>query len=224
MLKIWLFIAVSSLVLLGYAHFLQHYLFLKPCEQCVYLRFALLVMAFSGLFGILSLNFSQKFSILKNVAQIFAYILGFWGVFLGVKHALRLDSLHTALKDGNPFGVSGCSQTPHFPFGLPLDRWLASFFKPDGVCGLDKPFVSAEKALDLSPLQAFFVGTNAQNFTDGLYSKGWYLVPQFEFLTMAQGCLLVFGAFGVILGACLLLWGKKCWDKWRCEKNCVAPK
>ena len=204
MLKIWLFITLFSLVLLGYAHFLQHYLFMKPCEQCVYLRFALLVMTFSGLFGILSVNFRQKFSFLKNLTQIFAYILGFWGVFLGVKHGLRLDKLHTALKEGNPFGVSGCSQTPHFPFGLPLDRWFASFFKPDGVCGLDTPFVPAEKALDLSTLQALFVGTSEQDFTNGLYSKGWYLVPQFEFLTMAQGCLLVFGAFGGLLGVSLI--------------------
>ena len=208
MLKIWLFIAISSLVLLGYAHFLQVYLFMKPCEQCVYLRFAFFVIAFSGLLGILSVNFLQKFSILRNLTQILAYILGFWGVFLGVKHALALDKLHSALKNADPFGVSGCSQTPHFPFGLPLHSWFGALFEPNGVCGLDTPFVPAEKATDLSALQALFVGTSEQNFTDGLYSEGWYLVPQAEFLSMAQGCLLVFLVFGVVLLASFLLWGK----------------
>ncbi len=214
MLKIWLFIAILSLALLGYAHFLQVYLFMKPCEQCVYLRFAFFVMAFSGLLGILSVNFRPKFSILKNLTQIFAYILGFWSVFLGVKHALALDKLHSALKNADPFGVSGCSQTPHFPFGLPLHEWFSALFKPSGVCGLDTPFVPAEKAADLSVLQALFVGTKEQNFTNGLYSEGWYLVPQVEFLSMAQGCLLVFSAFGVVLGVSFLLWGKVCWGKW----------
>lgn len=212
---------------------------MRPCEQCVYLRFAMCVMILGSIFGLLgeflgrkalnlgilksenlglnsqnlnaqnsnlsenqALNSSQNLG--SNPAQIFAkflqilaFLMSFWGVYLGFKHAFLLDQIHAALKSGDPFGVSGCSQTPHFPLSLPLDKLAPSFFAPNGACGLDAPFVP--EGADLSALQSLFLGTLTQNFTDGFYSNGWYLVPSLEFINMATACALIFGLFAVIL-------------------------
>lgn len=181
---IWLFLGIASVLLLCYAHyFLQIYLFMNPCEQCVYIRFALLVVAFSAFLALCGL-------------KIFAFILSFWGIFLGIKHSLLLSQIHQAMQENNPFGINSCSQNPNFPFSLPLEKLYPSLFQPNGICGLDVSFVNFEE--NLSSLQSFFIGTADNNFTNGLYSKGWYLVPQFEFINMAQGSLLVFALFALL--------------------------
>lgn len=265
MMKIWAFILLLSIASLLYAHFLQNYLFMRPCEQCVYLRFAMCVMVLGAIFGLFgdviskkwlkfspqslnklniqnkktttnshktpnlksqnfqnssqnsslnsqnlnpknsyenSQNFRQiprkNFSyFLTKFCQILAILLSFFGIYLGFKHAFLLNKIHAALKNNNPFGVSGCSQSPHFPLSLPLDELIPSFFAPNGACGMDAPFVPSKA--NLSTLQSLFLGTFEQNFTDGLYSNGWYLVPKFEFLNMANACALIFGAFAVLL-------------------------
>lgn len=303
-MKTWAFILIIAAFSLLYAHFLQEFLFMRPCEQCVYLRFAMCVMILGSIFGLLgeffgrkalnlgvlksenlglnsqnlntqnsnlseSLNtqnakfsenlntknlefsknlnaqnaefsdlnensplsktqnlhgdFNAKFknqslsenpaknqalnssqNLGSNFAQIFAkflqilaFLTSFWGVYLGFKHAFLLNQIHAALKSGDPFGVSGCSQTPHFPLSLPLDKLAPSFFTPNGACGLDAPFVP--EGADLNALQSLFLGTLTQNFTDGFYSNGWYLVPSLEFINMATACALIFGLFAVIL-------------------------
>lgn len=266
-MKTWAFILIIAAFSLLYAHFLQEFLFMRPCEQCVYLRFAMCVMILGSIFGLLGeflgrkalnlsilksehlglnsqnlnaqnvefsdlnenspllkaqnlhgdfkanfknqslsenpaknqvLNSSQKLGLnFAKFLQILAFLMSFWGIYLGFKHAFLLNQIHAALKSGDPFGVSGCSQTPHFPLSLPLDKLAPSFFAPNGACGLDVPFVP--EGADLSALQSLFLGTLAQNFTDGLYSNGWYLVPSLEFINMATACALIFGLFAVIL-------------------------
>ncbi|VDZ76739.1 disulfide isomerase [Salmonella bongori] len=46
---LWLFMAVAMGGLIILAHsFFQIYLYMAPCEQCVYIRYAMLVMVFGG--------------------------------------------------------------------------------------------------------------------------------------------------------------------------------
>lgn len=200
--QIWLFLSLMCVAMLCYSHFfLQEYILMKPCEQCVYVRFAMCVIAFAGL---LAFFFSNN-----KALKALAYALCWWGVYLGFTHSFLLEKIHRAFKEANPFGISGCSHTPHFPFALPLDSLFPSLFRPNGICGLDTPLIEAENALNLSLLQRFFIGSAENNFTDGFYSKGWFVLPQFEFLSMAQSCLLVFTVIAVGLGVSFCLWGTK---------------
>ena len=200
--SLWLFLCLMSVIMLCYAHFfLQIYLFMKPCEQCVYVRFAVLIIAFGSFLALLI----PKIKFLKA----FAFGLCFWGVYLGFKHAFLLQKIHRLFKESNPFGMSGCSHNPHFPFALPLDSFFPSLFRPNGACGLDTPLIPVENTSKLSTLQKFFVGSIENNFSDGFYSKGWYVLPQFEFISIAGACLLVFGVFLFALGVNFYLWGRK---------------
>ncbi len=197
--KFGLYLCLLCVAMLCYAHFfLQNYLMMKPCEQCVYLRFAVSVVAFGAF---VAFAFPQK------LAKALSYALCFWGLYLGFKHSFLLNQIHQAFKEGDVFGIRGCSHTPNFPFKLPFDEFFPSLFKPNGICGLDTPLIAMEDSI--STLQSFFVGSVENNFTDGFYSKGWFVLPQFEFISMAQACLLVFGVFAVGLGVSFLLWGQK---------------
>lgn len=199
--SLWLFLCLMSVAMLCYTHFfLQNYLFMRPCEQCVYIRLSICIIVCGCLIALISP---------KNVFKVVAYSLCFWGVYLGFKHSFLLQKIHLAFKASNPFGISGCSHTPHFPFALPLDRLFPSFFRPNGACGLDAPLIPTEQISNLSALQRFFIGNVENNFTDGFYSKGWYMLPQFEFISMAEACLLAFGVFALGLGVSFCLWARK---------------
>ena len=64
-------IAVSAgLVILAHSLF-QKYVYMPPCEQCVYIRFAFLCMALGGLVAIINP---------KNLLlAALGYLLAFWG-------------------------------------------------------------------------------------------------------------------------------------------------
>ena len=198
----WLALFALCVLSLCYAHFfLQEYLFMRPCEKCVLVRFAFCVIALGAFVAFIAPQ--------NKLLKALAFALCAWGVAFGAKHSLALHHIQQAFKENNPFGVSGCSHAPHFPFGLPLDTILPSFFRPNGVCGLDTPIIPAENAINLSAVQRFFVGSVENNFTEGFYSKGWFLLPQFEFISMPQACLLLFGALALALGVGFVVWGKK---------------
>ncbi|TQR27591.1 disulfide bond formation protein B [Campylobacter sp. MIT 97-5078] len=181
---LWLWLFSISFFSLLYSHFfLQHYLFMQPCEQCVYVRFAFSVILCASIVGYF------KFAWLKSVAYAFI----FWAIFLGFKACLMLLHSYEAIKTNNPFGINACSDTPHFPFKLPLHELLPSLFAISGSCGFDAPRVSENT--QLSSIQEFFIGTLEHGFSDGLYSKGWYLIPSFEFVNMATACMIIFGFF-----------------------------
>ncbi|TQR56576.1 disulfide bond formation protein B [Campylobacter troglodytis] len=197
--RLWFFIFTISLFSLLFVHyFLQIYLFMKPCVHCVYLRFAMLVMCVASFLGLV---FKAKFM------QVLSLFLGGWGVFLGLKHSFLLNKIQASLKENNPFGIDGCTSITNFPLSLPLDKLFPSLFAPSGICGLDLAFVSED--VNLSRVQEFFIGRAENNFSDGLYSQGWYLVPKFEFISMAQACMLIFGIFGLCLIFILFLNIKK---------------
>ena len=185
---LWLLMAGLSVFMLVVAHSLfQNYLYMKPCEQCVYTRLAFVLMALGGLAAAVNP---------KNVAlKLVGYGLALWGIVYGIGVALKLDRIHHAVHSDNPFGVQGCSTDPVFPLGLPLDRWSAEWFKPTGDCGYDNPIVP--DGTQLSAIQQWLVD---------FYAEGWYLWPKSHFMNMAQATLIVYAVCLAVLLACAIAW------------------
>lgn len=157
--------------------FFQIYLFMPPCEQCVYLRLFMLVVAFGAFLGFLNPKLG-----------VVAYAICAYAIIFGSKSALHLNAIHNALQSGNSFGLKPCKSIPDFPFGLKLDELYPSLFKPIGECGLDAPIVPKDAIL--SPLQAWFVD---------FYSHGWFVLPKFEFINMGLACFIIFILLSIIL-------------------------
>ncbi|WP_297574364.1 protein-disulfide oxidoreductase DsbI [uncultured Campylobacter sp.] len=177
-------IAMAGLVILAHSFF-QNYIYMLPCEQCVYIRFSMLVMALGGLVALIN----PKNLILKLVA----YVLAFYGGIIGVMYSVKLDNIHKAVHGDDPFGVQGCSTDPTFPFNLPLHKWAPDWFQPTGDCGYDNPIVPMDATL--SGIQKFFID---------FYSDGWYLWPASHFGNMAQCTLLAYVVALAILVAMLV--------------------
>lgn len=192
----WLLMAFIGIFLVCVAHyFFQHYLFMEPCEQCVYIRFAFFVMSLGGIIAALA----PKNLILKIIGFVFA----FYGVIIGIDYSLTLDKIHTAVHSENPFGgVDGCREIPIYPFNLQMHKLAPDWFLPTGECGMDNPVVPEDEYANLDGIQQFFVGTydkeNEELLEDGFYTNGWYLMPSSHFLNMAQACLIAFG-FALLL-------------------------
>ncbi|ECP1950216.1 protein-disulfide oxidoreductase DsbI [Salmonella enterica subsp. enterica serovar Javiana] len=156
---LWLLMAIAMGGLIILAHsFFQIYLYMAPCEQCVYIRYA-----------------------------------AFYGSIMGIKFSIKLNGIHHAVHNADPdslFGVQGCSTDPTFPFNLPLAEWAPEWFKPTGDCGYDAPIVP--DGVTLSSVQQWFVDLYQQ-------SEGWYLLPPWHFMNMAQACMLAFGLCLILL-------------------------
>jgi disulfide bond formation protein DsbB len=191
---LWVLMAVTMGGLVLVAHpFFQVYLYMPPCEQCVYIRFAMLVM----MAGALIAAINPKNILLKLVGCAAA----FYGAITGIMYSLKLTKIHHALRDPEGFwGVPGCSAEPHFPFGLPLAQWLPEWFKPTGDCGYDAPIVPGGVMLD--SVQQWFINMYTA-------SEGWYLIPSLKFMNMAQATLLAFALVLVILVVMTVVWGVK---------------
>ncbi|QKF92962.1 protein-disulfide oxidoreductase DsbI [Campylobacter sp. CCUG 57310] len=177
----WLLMAFASIALVLLAHSLfQKYVYMPPCEQCVYIRFAFLCMAFGGLIAAINP---------KNLVLAFiGYVFAFWGAIQGIMYSVKLAKIHTAVHSDDPFGVQGCSTDPVYPFNLPLHKWAPDWFLPTGDCGYDNPIVP--DGVELSGLQKYLVD---------LYQDGWYLIPSKHFMSMADCTLLGFGLCFIIL-------------------------
>ncbi len=177
----WILMIILSASLVILAHsFFQNYLYMMPCEQCVYIRFAFLCMTLGGLIAIIN----PKNLILAGIGYIFA----FWGVIQGIIYSLKLAKIHKVIHSDNPFGVQGCQSDPSYPFGLKLDKLAPSWFAPTGDCGYDNPIVPDGVSLD--SIQSYFIH---------LYKDGWYLIPSKQFMSMADCTLLGFGVCFFIL-------------------------
>lgn len=177
--KILLFIvAVCVISLLISNLFFQKYLFMQPCEQCVYIRFYFCIITFGALIAI------PKWLLNK----IFGFAFIFYGAFSGIYHSIILNRIHSVINDnGNIFGFSGCSLIPRFPFHLALNDWFPSLFTISGDCGIDIPKIPSNVKLD-----------SIQQYFTSLYSNGWYLIPQFKMLNMAQCCMIIFGLIAIL--------------------------
>ncbi|MDR0770647.1 MAG: protein-disulfide oxidoreductase DsbI [Burkholderiales bacterium] len=191
---LWVLMAVAmgGLVLLAHSFF-QIYLYMAPCEQCVYIRFAMLVMVAGGLIAAIN----PKNIVLKLIGCVAA----FYGAITGIMYSIKLNKIHHAVHDPEGlFGVQGCSTEPHFPFNLPLARWSAEWFKPTGDCGYDAPVVPDGTTLD--SVQQWFINMYTA-------SEGWYLIPSLKFMNMAQSCLLAFVVVLAVLVIMVVVWGMK---------------
>ena len=175
----WIVIAALSCALVLVAHnVFQVWLYMKPCEQCVYIRYAFLVMALGGVFPIIA---PKPF-----VTRLIAYVMGAYGAIYGIMCSVKLSNIHHAIHGDDPdalFGMQGCSTEPHYPFGLPLEKWAPDWFLPTGDCGYDNSDVPLDVVL--SPLQESIINM----YND---AGGWYLIPPMKFMSMAQCCLLAF--------------------------------
>lgn len=175
----WLFIAIICFICVFVAHFVfQVWLFMPPCENCVYIRYFMLCAGFGAILAFLA----------PRLFGVLGYLGVLYGSICGLVVSLRLHKIHASLNSGELFGLSACKMTPEFDFGLKLDLWLPSIFKPLALCGNDAPVVPLDAKLNA--IQAWFVE---------LYSQGWYLLPKYEFLNMAQCCMIVFAGFLVLL-------------------------
>ncbi len=185
---LWVAMAAVSLAMVILAHSVfQNYLYMRPCEQCVYIRFAFFVMAAGGLVA----------AIRPDVValKLAGYAAGAWGAWIGLGYSLKLNAIHHAAHSDNPFGVQGCSAEPTFPFGLPLDKWSPSWFKPTGDCGFDNPIIPDGTQLDA-----------VQTFLTGFYADGWYIWPPAHFGNMAQAMIVAYGLTLVLLAASFAAW------------------
>ena len=184
----WAILVFVSVALVVIAHSLfQNYAYMPPCEQCVYIRFAFLCMALGGVIAMINP---------KNLLfALVGYVFAFWGAVQGIMYSVKLAKIHDAVHGDDPFGVQGCSTEPHYPFGLPLEKWAPDWFMPTGDCGYDSPMVPDGAVL--SDLQKRIVD---------LYADGWYLVPSSKFMSMADCTLLGFGVCFVVLA--LMLFSK----------------
>ena len=175
----WVLIIVLSCSLVVLAHnVFQVWLYMKPCEQCVYIRFGFLVIALGAL--VVCIN-------PKNLAvRLFGSAIAIYGCIYGLMCSMKLSSIHHAIHGDDMeavFGMQGCSLEPHYPLGLPLEKWAPDWFLPTGDCGYDTAVVPDGTVL-----------SDAQRFLIDMYnsSDGWYLVPAWKFMSMAQCCMLAF--------------------------------
>lgn len=84
--------------------FFQIYLYMAPCEQCVYIRYAMFVMVIGGLVAAIN----PKNIVLKLIGCVMA----FYGSIMGLKFSFKLNDIHHAVHNPDPdslFGVQGCS-------------------------------------------------------------------------------------------------------------------
>ncbi|MGE4579807.1 MAG: protein-disulfide oxidoreductase DsbI [Desulfuromonadales bacterium] len=185
---LWLLMAGTSLFMVILAHSVfQIWLYMKPCEQCVYIRFAFFAMVIGGFVAAIN----PKNAVLKVIGYVFAI----YGSIKGVLWSLKLNKIHHVAHSDDPFGVQGCSTDPSFPFGLPLDKWSPEWFKPTGDCGFDNPIVPDGAVL--SSMQQWLVD---------FYRDGWYLWPPSHFMNMAQCTVITFGVILLVLIICAAAW------------------
>ena len=184
--KLWIYIGVFMLFCVGVAHFIfQNYLYMRPCVQCIYIRYYMIIAGFGAIF--IAIFYKQI------LLYIFGILVFSYGAICGLLESLKLNTIHQAIANANPFGVKGCLDRPIFELKIAWDEILPSLFKATGQCGLDMPMVPTDIKLDT--IQGYFVS---------LYQDGWYLIPSLKLINMAQISIIIFSV-ALILGLILLI-------------------
>ena len=177
-------LGIVAIGIVLFSHFvIQEFLLIPPCEQCVYIRYAFVVL----MLGCFIVALEPRSWIFKSIGVI--VIL--YALVRGIVAARTLNTIHIALKEGIVFGLKGCSLAPQFDFNLPLDTWIPQLFRPLGFCGYDMPYVNME----LSPFREWFIA---------LYAEGWYVIPSLELGSMAQCALIIFVLYGLVLSVLMV--------------------
>ena len=181
---LWIILGIVAIGIVLFSHFvIQEFLLIPPCEQCVYIRYAFVVL----MLGCFIVALEPRSWIFKSIGVI--VIL--YALVRGIVAARTLNTIHIALKEGIVFGLKGCSLEPQFDFNLPLDTWIPQLFRPLGFCGYDMPYVNME----LSPFREWFIA---------LYAEGWYVIPSLELGSMAQCALIIFVLYGLVLSVLMV--------------------
>ena len=192
----WGIIAFAMVAMVLLAHYVfQDWMHMLPCEQCVYIRYGNLVMALGCVIAMIDP---------KAVwAKLVGFVITIYGLVYTIICSVKLIGIHDAVHSDDQeamFGMQGCSTEPHFPFGLPLEKWAPDWFQPTGDCGYDAPVVP--DGVELGALQRWFIE---------LYQSydGWYLIPQWKFMDMASCCLLACIVAAAFIAAMLFGWGAR---------------
>lgn len=184
--RLWIYIGVFMLFCVGVAHFIfQNYLYMRPCVQCIYIRYYMIIAGFGAIF--IAIFYKQI------LLYIFGILVFSYGAICGLLESLKLNTIHQAIANANPFGVKGCLDRPIFELKIAWDEILPSLFKATGQCGLDMPMVPTDIRLDT--IQGYFVA---------LYQDGWYLIPGLKLINMAQISIIIF-SIALILGLILFI-------------------
>ena len=143
----WAIMAATMAGLVLVAHFVfQEWLYMAPCEQCVYIRYGNLVMALGGLIALINPRILAL--------RLAAYAVSFYGLIYTMICSWKLMAIHDAVHSDDPaatFGIQGCSAEAHYPFDLPLAQWAPGWFQQTGDCGYDSPI--PPEGVDLSGLR-----------------------------------------------------------------------
>ena len=180
----WGIIAFAMIAMVLLAHYVfQDWMHMLPCEQCVYIRYGNLVMALGCIIAMINPK--------ALWAKVVGYVISLYGLVYTIMCSWKLIGIHDAVHSDDPmamFGMQGCSTEPHFPFGLPLEKWAPAYdapVVPDGAV--------------LSDLQRWFIELYQS-------SDGWYLIPQWKFMDMASCCLLACIVAAIFLAAMIFGW------------------
>lgn len=170
----YLFLAFFSLFLVAVAHFFfQNFLFMQPCNLCISIRYSFLIIAIFASFLLIQPK--------NTYFQIFGTLGILTGLIRGSYFAIKLNQAYKEVKTLKENVAQACSAPTYSPLENYLGSVAPTWLKASGQCGNDVPNIPVDA--HLSSIQKFFLD---------LYSEGWYLLPKYHFINMAQACLIIF--------------------------------
>jgi disulfide bond formation protein DsbB len=118
--RVWLFIGVSALALLGFAWYLQHGLMQRPCPLCILQRYAFIVIALLAALGSIAGEWAPGRKAIAAAIGLTATT----GILIAVKQIF-----FTRAGDG-----CGRDAIAEFVNGLPTADLLPRYFFANGGC------------------------------------------------------------------------------------------
>ena len=171
--KFWFVLTLIPVFLLLVSHFVfVKWLYMRPCTECVHIRFGFCLLAVALIF--------TGFACTYKVGRLAGFVAVFLSCGYGIYHSWILLSTET-------IGSCAINNPPFSLFGL--ERVFPTLFKPTGECGFTAPIVPFDA--NLGSLQSWFIQ---------LYSEadGWYLIPSIKFGTMAECTFIAFVAMMIV--------------------------
>lgn len=171
--RFWFLLSLAPFGLLAFSHFVfVKWLYMRPCPECVYIRFAFFI---AGLFFLGAAILCKK-----SVRRVFS-VASLLALVYGIYHAFSLLGKTNA-------GSCSINTEPFSLFGL--EKVFPILFKPTGECGFTAPLVPFDAKF--GSLQSWFIN---------LYSdaNGWYLIPSSHFGSMATCSIMLLASLGCVV-------------------------
>ncbi|MDR2386821.1 MAG: disulfide bond formation protein B [Deltaproteobacteria bacterium] len=106
--------------------YFQVFLGLFPCEYCVKIRLAMIVIFLGAMVAALK----PKFVLFKLIGYVITMGAAIWGLSMSISlEIINLKVKHSGFIP--PCSLKGIV----FPLGLKFDEWLPANFAPQGICG-----------------------------------------------------------------------------------------